>query len=189
MADNGFKLQAVEPPPVDSYMIPDPDSDVAPKRPKSCAIDGCENEVQLTPTGRQGKYCAEHGSKDRNPSESGSRRSSGTRLPSWAKAGEVENALNLIFKFGGAAIQAVNVADGQIIQNGGPAISKALVDLGRTDKRVRKYLEMMSAPGKYGPLTLAVAGVVVPIMVNHGVFPTFGITVPAPSGENSEGVN
>lgn len=183
-----FKLQAVEPPPVDSYMIPDPDSDTPPKRPKTCAVDGCDNAVQLTPTGRQGKYCAEHGSKDRAPGES-RRSNTGGRLPAWAKAAEVENALNLLFKFGGAAVQAVNVVDGKVIAEGGPAISRALVDLGRTDRKLRRYLEVMTAPGKYGPLTFAIAGVVVPILANHGLIPTFAITVPAPSGENPEGVN
>lgn len=182
---DAFKLRPVEAPPVDSYMIPDPDSDTPPKRPKLCAIEGCDNDAASTPTGRAGKYCVEHGSRDRKPSEGRARTSS--RLPAWSKAGEVENALNLIFKFGGAAVVAVNAEDGKAISNGGPAISKALVDLGRTDKKIRRYLETLSAPGKYGPLTLAVAGVVVPILANHGMIPTFTITVPESKPE--EGVN
>lgn len=181
---NDFKLSAVEAPPVDSYMIPDPDADTPPSRPKACSVEGCENDAAPTPTGRTGKYCFEHGTRDRKPTES--RRSSGTRAPAWAKASEVENALNLIFKFGGAAVVAIDAVDGHAIADGGPAISKALVDLGRTDKKVRRYLEMMAAPGKYGPLTIAVAGVVVPILANHGMIPTFSITVPdsRSNGEN-----
>lgn len=172
-------LRPVPAPPVDSYMIPDPDSDTPPNRPKLCAVQDCENPVALTPTGRQGKYCEEHGTRDRKP-DTGPKRPGG-RLPAWAKASEVESALNMIFKFGGAALVVVNRVDGEAITNGGPAVSKALVDLGRQDKKIRKYLEMLAAPGKYGPLTLAVASIAIPIMANHGLIPTFTIDVPSAS--------
>jgi hypothetical protein len=45
----------------------------------------------------------------------------------------------------------------------------ALVELARSDKKLRGYLEMLAAPGKYGALAMAVLGIVIPILVNHGV--------------------
>jgi len=67
----------------------------------------------------------------------------------------------------------VNPTDGRIVADGGPAVVHELVELAKTDSALRKPLELLATPGKYGPLTLAVAGVILPIMANHGLLPQF----------------
>lgn len=103
---------------------------------------------------------------------------------SWPQAAAVENALNDLFSYAGMGLMLVNPADATIVAQGGPAVTKALVDLGRTDKKLRRYLELLAAPGKYGPLTMAVLGIVVPVMVNHNLIPQIQLFGASEKGEN-----
>lgn len=73
-------------------------------------------------------------------------------------------------------LRLVNPADGKVIAEGGPAVIHELVELAKTDAKFRKPLEMLATPGKYGPLGLALMGVIVPIMANHGLLPQFEIS-------------
>lgn len=136
-----------------------------------CAKPKCFNEVTKPARGRMPKFCDEHKATRGTPSTTDGppKKSAG----SWAQANAVENALNQLFSYAGMGLQLAPDPklgkDGQILAQGGPAVSAALVELARSDKKLRGYLEMLAAPGKYGALTMAVAGIVIPVLVNHGV--------------------
>lgn len=173
--------------------IPDPESDPIPEwdssasdpRPnfgsdddvKTCAVVGCENETALTPKGRKGKYCSEHNTAAKR---GGSATSSATRQTrsKWGKAPEVERALNQFTNFLAIGVAALGttssnealVLDAQVISEGMPNVNHELVELAKNDPTFRKYLEWLSAPGKYGALVSASLAVVLPIMVNHNMF-------------------
>ena len=88
----------------------------------------------------------------------------------WASAKAIEVSLNETIMGIGLGVKLLNSFDGEIIIDGAPKLSKALVDLATNDPRYRKYLESASAPGKYGPLLMAVGGIALPIAMNHGLF-------------------
>ena len=87
--------------------------------------------------------------------------------PAWAKAAQVEKTLCGTIEALGLGVGFINVIDGKIIDEGAPALAKALVDLATVDPRYRKMIEGASAPGKYGPLIVAVGGIALPIAKNH----------------------
>lgn len=155
-------------PPADSEST---ENDTAPLR---CEIDGCHNTLTYSGRGRRPKRCDEH---KRNTGDG--KRSSGN----WSRANEVENALSKYVDGIAFGIKMIHPADGEVIAVGGPAIAHELVELGRIDKTWRKTLERCAAPGKYGPLTLASLGVLLPIMVNHGLLPQFQIPTDSGKGE------
>jgi len=173
-------MQVIDSPPDHSFWNDDSDKDSAPKR---CAEPGCSNPVGETPTGRKAKFCEEHkDAKNRsgNAPKAGPRKARST----WAEKSRVQDALNQLVFFGSAGLQVINKIDGQIVAQGGPAVVQALVDLAEQDKQIRKYLDFLAKPGKYGPLTLAVAGIVIPILANHGLLPKILVDL---SGNDSTG--
>ena len=89
----------------------------------------------------------------------------------WAAAEETRRNLYLLVEGASYVVGLADAFDGEVIERGGPAIVDALIDLARTDKRLRRYLELTAAPGKYGPLTMAVMGVALPIVIHHGLAP------------------
>jgi len=146
------------------------DGDTPPGR---CHVEGCMNPVGTTPTGRTAKYCDEHKRAANRPGgSSAGPRAKTTRNGSWARAAEIERALNTYIAGISTVIQIVNEEDGKIIAAGGPDVVAALVQLGRDDKKIRRALELAATPGKYGPLVMAILGIAFPIAVNHGLVPT-----------------
>ncbi len=175
----------VDPTP-DALFLPEPEKDAQPTPERKCAEPGCNNDVALTPTGRRGKYCIEH--KDAHTHSTGG----ATDRPSrgkWAKAQEIETLLTNYVKWAGAGIQVLNAADGRVIATGGPQVVHEIIVLAKDDKRLQKWLERIAQPGKYGPLTIAVLGVAIPIMANHGLLPKFTINIPSGNPTPNEGVN
>lgn len=167
-------------PEITDDFIPDPESDPRPNFDnddvKTCAVVGCENETARTPTGRKGKYCEEHNtSAKRAGLTSGKARKS--NRTGWSKAPEVETALNQFANFLAIGVAALGttskneklIKDGQILQVGLPNVNHELVELAKKDPSFRKYLEWLSAPGKYGGLIAASLAIAVPIMNNHGM--------------------
>lgn len=149
-------------------------SDVPPLR---CETDGCHNTLTYSGRGRRPKFCDEH--KAQKPA-TGTKRQTG-----WQKGDTVEANLTKLLNWSAAGIMFINPADGKVIAKGGPAVAHELVELARIDKRFRPYLEWLAAPGKYGPLTLATAALVLPIMANHGLVPQF--VIPIIEAETAEG--
>lgn len=165
-------------PAVESFDINDDffalgDADTAPDgltdSAKICGKPSCATPVTKPARGRTPKFCDEHKATRGVPDAP--KKSAG----SWAAANAVENALNQMFSYAGMGLQFVNPRDGEIVATGGPAVSAALVELARSDKKLRGWLEMLAAPGKYGGLTMAVAGIVIPVLVNHGVIKELSI--------------
>jgi hypothetical protein len=160
----------------DIVFTPDPSKDADPLR---CAEDGCLNQVVKPARGRTPKYCPEH--------QAAKRATTGTgrgRQASWAKAGEVESALNFLLTMVGGGLTAIPALapDGRTVMATGPDIIRELVNLGRVDKTVRMWLERIAAPGKYGPLMFATLPLVIGIMANHNLLPQFVVNL---TGDNN----
>jgi hypothetical protein len=161
------------------------DTDIAPtlgnatgdKAPLRCQHDGCTNAVTKPPRGRTPKFCEEH----KATSSSSSR--SATSGKSWPRAVEIETILTQYVVGIGTGISLINAIDGQVIASSGPTVIHELVELAKTDKAIRKYLEWLATPGKYAPLTMAVMGLALPILGNHGMLPQFHINLPTDRGE------
>lgn len=175
-------MRILDAPNDDSFFRDDSGDDKAPKR---CAEPGCNNPTGETPTGRRAKYCDEHkdaknrsGNAPKNPSLGRKKRST------WAQKEAVRASLNQLVMFAGAGITVINAIDGQTVMMGGPALVNALVDLAEEDKQIRKYLDFLSGPGKYGPLLLATLGIVVPILANHHLLPQIFLNL---SGQEPSG--
>jgi hypothetical protein len=147
-----------------------PKNDSAPLR---CAEPGCTNAVVKPARGRTPKFCEEH----KITAKTGSSSNRG-----WNKAVEVENSLNRIVAGLGMGLSLINEIDGSIVAQGGPAVTHELVELAKTDKTLRKYLEWIAAPGKYGPLVMAVTGLLFPIAVNHNLIPSIFVRMPTQEG-------
>lgn len=151
------------------------------KAPNRCNYPDCLNPVLRTGKGgRPPKYCPEHKDK-RAPKTAGAR--SATSGKSWNRASEIEGILNRYVAGLGWTIQLVNPVDGKIVADGGPAVIHELVELAKDDTRLRKPLEALATPGKYGPLGIAVLAVVMPMLANHGLLPQFQISGLTEGGE------
>lgn len=152
-------------------LVPDAIDDDAPSRdtdnpPIRCQMEGCTNAVTKPARGRTPKYCDEH----RNQTKSTKGRSA-----SWANANAVEKALAGYLNGLGMAVSFVNPDDGKVIASGAEPIAHEIVEIARNDKKLRAKLEMITAPGKYGKLALAVAPVIIGLMANHNLLPQFVI--------------
>lgn len=143
--------------------------------PGRCQHPGCTNSVTKPARGRTPKLCDEH----KSAASSGT----GNRKPTWARAGEIEVILTTYVTGLGKGLMLLNEVDGSVIASGGPAVVHELVELAKTDKGIRKYLEWVATPGKYAPLTLAVFAVVFPILGNHGMLPKIFVTIPSEEGK------
>lgn len=141
------------------------------KAPSVCAADGCTNGTpKPAGRGRPPKFCDEHkGGKNAPKQESFNSAKSGLSGKSWPRAAEVETLLTQYVNGLGIALSFVHEKDGAVIVAGGPDVVHELVELAKDERQLRKYLEWLTTPGKYAPLTLAVAGVAIPLMSNHGL--------------------
>lgn len=137
--------------------------DTAPMR---CNEPGCTNELHYSGRGRKPTKCDEHKGT----------RTTGTRTPrGWSGSAEVEQVLIQYVNALGTGVTFINPLDGRVIATGGPAIAHELVELAKSDMKLRKTLTSLTRPGKYGPLTLATMAVVLPIMANHHLLPQFRV--------------
>lgn len=125
-----------------------------------CAYDGCTNAIVKPARGRTPKYCDEH-KLQRTTTGRG-------RGRGWSNAEDVEKQLNLyLYAIAGGLQFTVFSADGIAIQKTGPALVHEVVELARTDKRLRDVLVKITAPGKYAPLGIAALALIVSIAANH----------------------
>jgi hypothetical protein len=142
------------------------------KAPGVCASPGCTNGVPK-PAGGRGrppKFCDEHKGGKAAPKQEGfNSAKSPLSGKSWPRAAEVETLLTQYVNGLGIALSFVHEKDGQVIVQGGPDVVHELVELAKDERELRKYLEWLTTPGKYAPLTLAVAGVAIPLLSNHGL--------------------
>lgn len=160
------------------------DNDIAPAiksregdtAPLLCQHPGCTNAVTKPARGRTPRFCDEH-----KTTRTGTGSRSATSGKSWVRATEIENILTQYVKGIGAGLSLLNAVDGSVIAEGGPAVIHELVELAKTDKNIRKYLEWLATPGKYAPLTLATMSVALPILANHNMLPR--LFVPTSSEE------
>lgn len=157
--------------------------------PNRCQFDGCDNSVPKPARGRPPKFCTDHKAGKApagKPESEFNTAKSALSGKSWPKAAEVETLLKKYVETIGIGISFVHEKDGKVIIEGGPDVVTALVDLAKDERQLRKYLEWLTTPGKYAPLTLAVAGIVIPIMSNHGMIQLDLTKVLGPSGGGKE---
>lgn len=112
--------------------------------------------------------------KDTPPKQERKKRGPNTKTK-WAKSDIVAAALTNYFSGIEGVLAWVNPADASVIAEGSAAVVKELVELGRVDRNVRRALEKLAAPGKYGPLTLAIAPMAIALAANHGLIPQLKI--------------
>lgn len=144
-----------------------------------CAEPGCANAVVKPERGRTSRYCPEHKrGGDKAP------KIDTPRAASWPKAREIETALTRYVALIGSGVTFINAADGEAVILHGPAVVHEIVELGRNDKRIRRALELLSMPGKYGPLTLAIASLALPLLANHGLIPSLIVDLTKPTLPN-----
>jgi len=144
---------------------PEPDSSDVP--PLRCEHDGCQNTLTYSGRGRRPKFCEEHKKTNTSTGTGTGKRSA------WPKGDAVEKNLAKLLNWSAAGITFINPADGKVIAKGGPAVAHEVVEIARQNKSWRPYLEWIAAPGKYGPLTFALAAMLIPVMVNHNLLPQF----------------
>lgn len=157
----------------ESMSLPPLDIDPASKdtAPARCAYDGCTNGL-VKPAGGRGrppKFCDEHKGGKGAPQEKFASGKSSLSGKSWPKAAEVETLLTRYVTGMGIALSFVHEKDGQVVAQGGPDVVHELVELAKDERELRKYLEWLTAPGKYSGLIIAVGAIVIPIMSNHGL--------------------
>lgn len=140
--------------------------------PLVCQFDGCTNGVTKPARGATPKFCPEH---------KGARRPSGSKSSvsnkSWPRAKEIETILNQTLGYATIPVAFFNVDDAEIIGAKGPKVIHELVELAKDDKNLQNALVMIATPGKYGPITAAVLGLVVPILANHHLIPAAGVAI------------
>lgn len=136
---------------------------------KLCEKLACSNTVTKPARGRTPKFCDEH-----KQVGGGSSRSA-TSGKSWGAAKEVESLLLDYVGFVSTGLMFVNKEDAIIVSERAPKVVTELVELAKTDKYLQRYLMWIATPGKYGPLTIAVGSLVLPLMANHNMLPKFSI--------------
>lgn len=161
-----------------------PDLSVGTNTEHLCGKPGCPNEVTKPAKGPYSKYCDEHRGT-RAARGTGGNRTSYTRK-SWGRAGDVEKSLTTYVQLLGGAVTFVDAKDGTAVTKYGPAVVHEIVELAREDMRIRKYLELLSTPGKYGPLVFALASMALPILANHGLVPQIIVNLTALGGSENE---
>lgn len=151
--------------------------------PLRCQKPGCTNAVVKPARGRTPKFCAEH---KRSPS--GGNAKSERSGKSWTRAAEVESILNEYIGYTSlglvmaGGVDPAFVLDAKIVGQKAPAVVHELVELAKDDRNLRRALEMLATPGKYGPLTVAVFGLAVPILQNHRILPQISLMAPTSKG-------
>jgi hypothetical protein len=141
--------------------------------PLVCQFDGCTNGVTKPARGATPKFCPEHkGSRSRS---TGGKSSVSNK--SWPRAKEIETILNQTLGYATIPVAFFNVDDAAILGARGPKVIHELVELAKDDKNLQNALVMIATPGKYGPITAAVLGLVVPILANHKLIPAAGAAI------------
>lgn len=138
--------------------------------PHACKEPGCSNGVVKPARGRMPSYCPEHKRTD-----SRARNTSKSRVSnkSWSRAAEIEELLNQMLGYTILPVFMFNQTDATILSQNGPKVLHELIELAKDDKNLQRVLETLATPGKYGPLTIAILGMVYPLAVNHKFIPDF----------------
>ena len=162
--------------------------------PLRCSEDGCTNPIHYSGRGRKPTKCAEH-----KRSGSGGRTASNKSAASgksWPKATEVKSHLDAYrMPINLALLATANVTkdpafvrDAAIIEKQLPVVNAELVELAKDDKDLQRVLEAIALPSKYAPISMAIMGLVMPILVNHGLAPSFMIPAQNAPGSNDNGM-
>ena len=106
--------------------------------------------------------------KNRRQSFTGSSESSNR---SSATDRKIRDGLNALFGTVATVTMFANEKDAQIIARQSPAVVDACVNLARQDEKFRAMLLAMLTGGAYTQLTIAIIGLILPILANHKLLP------------------
>lgn len=114
-------------------------------------------------------------SQNKSKAKSGS----GSKAKSKSKASstdltlqQLEKAVQRQFELFGMLLSGYDAYDGQVITEKAPDLAEALLELARTHKPVRRFLEKMVATGAYSTVVALVGGeIMLPIAVHHQWLP------------------
>lgn len=132
-----------------------------------CQVCGIDIADLYSGRGRKPLYCADHRGS-RSASSGGKPASSGGRL---TKDDRLRQELTTMMGTIGVALMFVEQYDGLVIVDRTPATIDALMAVAATNPQVRKVLEQMVTVSTWGQVSMALAGIAVPIAVHHRLLP------------------
>lgn len=165
--------------PRDAIPIFSDESREADVEPLRCNEPGCTNEIIKPARGRTPKFCPTH--------KQGTSNSSSRNKSAFPRAAEIEKLLStyLLGIAGGLSLTRY-APDGTLLVVHGPAVVHEVVELARVDKKLRRILEIIATPGRYGPLAMALMPIIFGVLANHDLLPQFVVNVTAPSTNEKE---
>jgi hypothetical protein len=112
--------------------------------------------------GAKPRYCEDHRGRQSKPAASTSRMSKDERL---------RQDLTTMLGTVGFALVMVEPYDGLVVIDRAPATVDALMAVAADNPKVRKVLEQMVSVSVWGQVSMAVAGLALPIAAHHGILP------------------
>jgi hypothetical protein len=95
-----------------------------------------------------------------------------------AKFDKMEEGLTETFSMLALAVGMFDTYDGIVAVGQAPSLAKAFRDLAEKDPKIEKALTSLMSAGAYSQLIATVAGIAIPVLVNHGVIPRGPATDP-----------
>ena len=127
-----------------------------------CRVAGCNNPVKAY--GGRGKHptkCEEHSTR--------ATPGAGASDARWKTA--MRSALEANGVGIGMLVMPFNTYDGQVIIQGTPRLADACVTWAETNPKVRRALQSFLDSAGVAGVVIALGGIVVPILANHGALP------------------
>jgi hypothetical protein len=137
--------------------------------PDGLVCEVCGVPLAYSGRGRKPKYCEDHRSRSgsntgpRIPTAGGSRAS--------GKDARLRQDLTTMLGGVGMALMLVEPFDGLVIVDRTPATVDALMEVAAQNPKFRKTLEQMVTVSVWSQVSLAVAGIALPIAAHHGILP------------------
>jgi hypothetical protein len=130
------------------------------------ACEVCGVPLVYAGRGRKPKYCEDHKPK------SGPRLATGGSVPrASGKDARLRQDLTTMLGGVGMALMLVETYDGLVIMDRTPATVDALMEVAAQNPKFRKTLEQMVTVSVWSQVSLAVAGIALPIAAHHGILP------------------
>lgn len=132
------------------------------EKPLVCGVPGCTDAVVKPARGPAPKYCPKHKRTGVRPNNK-----SAASGKSWPKATEIESHLveTLQTSLKITTLFPVDPFYAEHTAEAAPKVIHELVELAKDDRKLQAWLTTLAAPGKYGPLSMAVFGLVGPMFV------------------------
>jgi hypothetical protein len=149
----------------ESVSIPTDDDD-APE----LACEVCGTPLVYAGRGRKPRYCEDH--RNRSGTNTGPRIvTAGGASRASGKDARLRQDLTTMLGSVGMALMLVESYDGLVVMDRTPATVDALMEVAAQNPKFRKTLEQMVTVSVWSQVSLAVAGIALPIAAHHGIIP------------------